>query len=95
MVFMETHYVIFKLSVSLRSEISHRVLETSMKPTIFYERQEELQWLYRLKTDSPWRKKLSVSLLGVRPYSYYLLYYFQNIFASVILFDPHDGNPRK
>lgn len=40
------------------------------------------------------KKKLSESLLGFRPYSYYLLYYFQNIFASMILFDPYDGNPR-
>lgn len=95
MVFMETHSAIFKLSVSLRSEVCHRDPETSKKPTIFYERQEKLQWLYRLKNDSPWRKQLSESLLGFRPYSYCLLYYFQDIFPSVILFDPLDGNPRK
>lgn len=41
------------------------------------------------------KTKLCESLLSFRSYSYYLLCYFQNIFASVILCDPHDGNPRK
>lgn len=93
-VFMETYYATFKLSVSLRSEVCHRGPKPSQKLTIFYERQGKLQWLHRLKIDSPWRKQSYMRAFWVSDHTV-AIYYFQNIFASVILYDSHDSNPRK
>lgn len=93
-VFMETYYATFKLSVSLRSEVCHRGPKPSQKLTIFYERQGKVRWLHRLKIDSPWRKQSYMRAFWVSDHTV-VIYYFQNIFASVILYDSHDSNPRK